>query len=190
MASVHREDTAIIGVKPSDFAARAVAIRARLRGEVSPEPMSLPLAYVKPEIPPIPTWPAEVIVLHSMLAMVRRRRLFTAPIEEIAGGYRIQAIQSAVVEVFAPITLNDMLSARRTANVVAPRQIAMAIAKHLTLRSLPEIGRRFGGRDHTTALHAIRKFQWLIDRVSAGMTPSSTVLEWAYAMKAGLEQGK
>ena len=53
------------------------------------------------------------------------------------------------------------LSSRRTANVVRPRQVAMYLAKLLTLRSLPEIGRRFGGRDHTTVLHAVRKIEGL-----------------------------
>ncbi|MDQ0302812.1 chromosomal replication initiator protein [Ancylobacter polymorphus] len=63
----------------------------------------------------------------------------------------------------------DILSQRRTANVVKPRQIAMYLAKMLTLRSLPEIGRRFGGRDHTTVLHAVRKIDGLVgtDRVLA-----------------------
>ena len=56
----------------------------------------------------------------------------------------------------------DLLSQRRTATVVKPRQIAMYLAKTLTLRSLPEIGRRFGGRDHTTVLHAVRKIDGLI----------------------------
>src|SRR3954471_8646667 len=56
----------------------------------------------------------------------------------------------------------DLLSSRRTANVVRPRQIAMYLAKTLTLRSLPEIGRRFGGRDHTTVLHAVRKIEHLV----------------------------
>ncbi len=56
----------------------------------------------------------------------------------------------------------DLLSQRRTATVVKPRQIAMYLAKVLTLRSLPEIGRRFGGRDHTTVLHAVRKIDGLI----------------------------
>ncbi|HVT56223.1 MAG TPA: chromosomal replication initiator protein DnaA [Xanthobacteraceae bacterium] len=55
------------------------------------------------------------------------------------------------------VSRSDLLSSRRTANVVRPRQIAMYLAKTLTLRSLPEIGRRFGGRDHTTVLHAVRK---------------------------------
>jgi chromosomal replication initiator protein len=63
----------------------------------------------------------------------------------------------------------DLLSSRRTANVVRPRQIAMYLAKTLTLRSLPEIGRRFGGRDHTTVLHAVRKIAGLVagDKVLA-----------------------
>ncbi|MDQ0503796.1 chromosomal replication initiator protein DnaA [Xanthobacter agilis] len=56
----------------------------------------------------------------------------------------------------------DLLSQRRTANVVKPRQVAMFLAKTLTLRSLPEIGRRFGGRDHTTVLHAVRKIDRLL----------------------------
>lgn len=55
----------------------------------------------------------------------------------------------------------DLLSSRRTASVVKPRQIAMYLSKVLTLRSLPEIGRRFGGRDHTTVLHAVRKIETL-----------------------------
>jgi len=61
------------------------------------------------------------------------------------------------------VTRADLLSSRRTASVVRPRQIAMYLSKTLTLRSLPEIGRRFGGRDHTTVLHAVRKVESLID---------------------------
>lgn len=56
----------------------------------------------------------------------------------------------------------DIKSARRTAEIVRPRQIAMFLAKTVTLRSLPEIGRRFGGRDHTTVLHAVRKIGLLV----------------------------
>jgi chromosomal replication initiator protein len=51
--------------------------------------------------------------------------------------------------------------------VVRPRQVAMYLAKTLTLRSLPEIGRRFGGRDHTTVLHAVRKIENLVSTDSA-----------------------
>ena len=55
------------------------------------------------------------------------------------------------------VTHKDLLSTRRSRAVVRPRQIAMYLAKALTSRSLPEIGRRFGGRDHTTVLHSVRK---------------------------------
>jgi chromosomal replication initiator protein len=51
--------------------------------------------------------------------------------------------------------------------VVRPRQVAMYLAKTLTLRSLPEIGRRFGGRDHTTVLHAVRKIENLVNKDSS-----------------------
>ena len=60
------------------------------------------------------------------------------------------------------LTPLDLLSQRRTNNIVRPRQVAMFIAKKLTLCSLPEIGRRFGGRDHTTILHAVRKINELV----------------------------
>jgi len=57
--------------------------------------------------------------------------------------------------------LADMHSARRARAVARPRQVAMYLAKQLTPRSLPEIGRKFGGRDHTTVIHAVRKIEEL-----------------------------
>ncbi|MBS0268050.1 MAG: chromosomal replication initiator protein DnaA [Proteobacteria bacterium] len=62
------------------------------------------------------------------------------------------------------VSKGDLLSQRRHRSVVWPRQIGMYLAKHLTARSLPEIGRRFGGRDHTTVLHAIRKIEGEISK--------------------------
>ncbi|MGZ9116340.1 MAG: helix-turn-helix domain-containing protein, partial [Methylocystis sp.] len=73
---------------------------------------------------------------------------------------KIDDIQKLVASHYN-ISRSDILSSRRTANVVRPRQIAMYLSKVLTLRSLPEIGRRFGGRDHTTVLHAVRKIEEL-----------------------------
>jgi chromosomal replication initiator protein len=61
------------------------------------------------------------------------------------------------------VSKQDILSQRRHRSVVRPRQVGMYLAKHLTSRSLPEIGRRFGDRDHTTVLHAIRKIDKEID---------------------------
>jgi chromosomal replication initiator protein len=74
---------------------------------------------------------------------------------------RIEEILKLVSAHFS-LTRADLLSSGRTANVVRPRHIAMYLSKTLTSRSLPEIGRRFGGRDHTTVLHAVRKIEGLI----------------------------
>ncbi|PWT81009.1 MAG: chromosomal replication initiator protein DnaA [Acidobacteria bacterium] len=79
---------------------------------------------------------------------------------------KIEDIQKLVATHFN-VSRADILSSRRTANVVRPRQIAMYLAKAMTLRSLPEIGRRFGGRDHTTVLHAVRKIEELVSRDAA-----------------------
>lgn len=72
----------------------------------------------------------------------------------------VENIQKTVADYYK-IKVADLLSKRRTQNVARPRQIAMALAKELTNRSLPEIGNRFGGRDHTTVLHACRKIEQL-----------------------------
>jgi chromosomal replication initiator protein len=75
---------------------------------------------------------------------------------------KIEDIQKLVATHFN-VSRADILSSRRSASVVKPRQIAMYLAKVLTLRSLPEIGRRFGGRDHTTVLHAVRKIEGAVN---------------------------
>lgn len=72
----------------------------------------------------------------------------------------IDEIQKKVAEHYN-IRLSDMHSARRARQVARPRQVAMYLAKQLTPRSLPEIGRKFGGRDHTTVIHAVRKIEEL-----------------------------
>ena len=72
----------------------------------------------------------------------------------------IEEIQKRVAEHFN-IRLSEMYSSRRARAVARPRQIAMYLAKQLTARSLPEIGRKFGGRDHTTVMHAVKKVEEL-----------------------------
>ncbi|WP_407518936.1 chromosomal replication initiator protein DnaA [Methylobacterium oryzisoli] len=79
---------------------------------------------------------------------------------------KIEDIQKLVASRYN-VSRSDILSERRTAAVVKPRQIAMYLSKVLTLRSLPEIGRRFGGRDHTTVLHAVRKIEKAIGEDAA-----------------------
>jgi chromosomal replication initiator protein len=68
----------------------------------------------------------------------------------------VEFIQKTVAD-FYKMKVADMYSKRRPANIALPRQIAMYLAKELTQKSLPEIGELFGGRDHTTVLHAVRK---------------------------------
>jgi chromosomal replication initiator protein len=86
-------------------------------------------------------------VLHDLLRAHERR-------------VTIDEIQRRVAEHFN-IRLGEMTSDRRARAVARPRQVAMYLAKHLTSRSLPEIGRKFGGRDHTTVMHAVRKIEEL-----------------------------
>ncbi|HBQ23353.1 MAG TPA: chromosomal replication initiator protein DnaA, partial [Alphaproteobacteria bacterium] len=75
----------------------------------------------------------------------------------------LEEIQRKVAEHYN-IRLSDMHSARRSQAIARPRQIAMFLCKALTQRSLPDIGRKFGGRDHTTVIHAIKKVTELMDK--------------------------
>ncbi|HET7159102.1 MAG TPA: helix-turn-helix domain-containing protein, partial [Burkholderiales bacterium] len=68
----------------------------------------------------------------------------------------IENIQKTVADYYK-MKVSDMYSKKRSRNIARPRQVAMALAKELTHLSLPDIGEAFGGRDHTTVLHACRK---------------------------------
>ncbi len=98
-------------------------------------------------------------VLHDLLRASDRR-------------VTIEEIQKRVAEHYN-IRISDMHSARRARAVARPRQVAMYLAKQLTTRSLPEIGRKFGGRDHTTVMHAVRK----VDELRAGDSSFSEDVE-------------
>jgi chromosomal replication initiator protein len=86
----------------------------------------------------------------------------------------IEEIQRKVADHYN-IRLTDMSSARRARNVARPRQVAMYLAKQLTQRSLPEIGRRFGNRDHTTVMHAVSRVAELM-AADAGFAEDVTLL--------------
>ena len=74
----------------------------------------------------------------------------------------IEDIQKKVSEHFS-IKMSDMFSSRRSKSVVIPRQVAMYLSKELTNLSYPEIGRNFGGKDHTTIIHASKKIDKLLN---------------------------
>lgn len=105
-----------------------------------------------------------LMMRHAVVDQPLTVDLTRAVIDETTSGAprvpRIETIQTVVAARYG-VTRRDLQSARRTSGVVRPRQIAMYLAKSMTLKSLPEIGRCFGGRDHTTVLHAVRK----IDRL-------------------------
>ena len=97
--------------------------------------------------------PITVALAERTLAdLVRQREARRVRIEDIL----------RIVSRHYKVPRTDLLSSRRSRDVVRPRQIAMYLAKSLTSRSLPEIGRRFGGRDHTTVLHSVRKVEQMI----------------------------
>lgn len=87
----------------------------------------------------------------------------------------IDDIQKKVAEHYN-VKLADMMSPRRQRTVARPRQVAMYLAKVLTTRSLPEIGRKFGGRDHTTVLHAVRTIDKMV-KEDTGMAEDVQMLE-------------
>jgi hypothetical protein len=93
----------------------------------------------------------------------------------------------AVVSLVFGVEVVDILSQRRAVHIVRPRQVAMLLAKRLTLHSYPEIGRRMGGRDHTTVMHAVKKLTPIADEVASRLDDSWTVHVWARAVKARLE---
>ncbi len=76
------------------------------------------------------------------------------------------------------LTEFDLICPRRTGDLILPRQIGMYLAKTLTLRSMPEIGRRFGGRDHTTVMYSVRKIARLAQTDSEIAADISEIKSW------------
>lgn len=136
----------------ADIAARA----ASLGVERQPETIS-------PEAMPAETDPPRAGSFAELLAWRQEALKTLEQVDEQIGRIErasayppVYAIQEAVAKRYR-ITRNDICSARRTANIVAPRQIAYFLAKELTPFSLVAIGRFFGGRDHTSVLSGVRK---------------------------------
>lgn len=128
---------------------------------------------------PKPATPAPFAVT-SLTGSVTGRLMVDANAMTPVGGVTVKIIQSAVCAV-AGVTLCDLLSERRTKNVVVPRHIAIALSKHFTHRSLPDIGRRFGDRDHTTVLHAVNKLQPIMDDITQRLTEDDPLETWVVA---------
>lgn len=141
------------------------ARRQRFAAKAKPDtPIACPSASVRAntvnDVPPEPT-PVLSYTEHIAEWINRQRERYNmevaissdAPLPSKPSVAQIQRACSLHLEV----SLVDLNSARRTAFIVRARQIGMYLAKVLSSRSLPEIGRKFGNRDHTTVLHAVRK---------------------------------
>jgi hypothetical protein len=111
---------------------------------------------LRDEVPP--TVEVQTYPLEKRWADRQKEEWFSIVAE--VGPPRIEDIIRAVCKHFS-VTRIDLLSARRTRRITGPRQVGYYLAKKLTKHSLPEIARRFGNRDHTSALHGIRKIEEL-----------------------------
>jgi len=148
----------------ADIARRAAAL---VPAPLPPPPTPTPAPILN--LPPIPDHLLREA--EDILSVLSERNCF---------GPRIILIQQAVLRHFPGVTVNDLISVRRDSAVIEPRQIAMYLCKVLTTRSTIEIGKRFGGRDHTTVIHACRKiaarvaqfdhFAAFVDTIKAELT--------------------
>ncbi len=163
----------VADINPADFELRLNILHAKVlaMAQVMPNPVAVPAEVVEFLARKIT---ANVRELEGALnRVVASAGLFGQPVTldftraTLADLLRahekkltIDEIQRKVAEHYR-LKLPDLLSARRAREVARPRQVAMYLAKKLTPRSLPEIGRRFGGRDHTTVMHAVKRIEEL-----------------------------
>ena len=162
-------------VEPADRALKLAVARSRIAalaglGVVSGEARPEVLEHL---VDRTPGSMRELEGAVNTLAAVAGARLSTLTVDEVQGllgaalrggperRITVDEIQKTVAEHFT-LKQADLLSERRTRSVARPRQIAMWLCKQHTTRSYPDIGRRFGGRDHTTVLHGVRKIEELI----------------------------
>lgn len=107
--------------------------------------------------------PTEVMdAIETVGEWVERQRQRFSGIPIVSNGPAINNIQKAVAQHYG-ISMNDLLGSRRAPAVSFPRMVAVHLARRLTTRSFPEIGRRFGGRDHTTILYGDRKITKMLE---------------------------
>ena len=149
---------------------------------------------------PVSVWPVKTLEKSTMSAeslwrdWLSQRHRVPAPHKEpsventpadepISEGPSITAICIEVRSQFG-VDKMDFISARRLQDFVVARQVAMALARKLTTKSLPEIAKRMGGRDHTTILHGCRRLQPVLDAVAIRLAPDASIHEWVEAMKA------
>jgi chromosomal replication initiator protein len=158
-----------VAIEPPDFETRAAILleKAQTRGILLPGDVALLLARrIRSNVRELEGALNTVVAQANLsgrgitmdLVQETLRDLFNVHARAIT----IQNIQKTVADYYQ-LRLSDLLSQRRVRSLARPRQIAMALAKELTEHSLPEIGEAFGGKDHTTVMHACKKIRSLCD---------------------------
>lgn len=154
-----------------DSIERSRAFRAKIAASAVPQkpaaekPFAVKGDYVPDPVTPDPS-PPRMSTPRAMPAETFQPEIVWPVIPEIPSEVFSHIVQiQRVVAAHYNILITDIRSARRTANIVRPRQVAMYLCRTLTNKSYPEIGLRFGGRDHTTVLHAFNKINYLLQRM-------------------------
>ena len=146
----------------ADVRVRAAQVRA-FRARVWP--LQRPAALPASDAPAVQGPAPSMLASHDIDALRARLRALTPPVSP--GRITVRRVLEMTAEHFGT-TVGALLSERRTQSLSRPRQIAMFVARKVTARSLPFIGRRMGDRDHTTILHGWRAVRSLIDSGDAG----------------------
>jgi hypothetical protein len=149
-----------IARQPTETELKAHQRRMIFREKIAERAAALELQNQTPQVVPAESDPpaAEVVTVEfpPLPFSPMKRPWFSIVGVRAPAPLRVSEIQIVICEAFG-CDLVELNATRRTARIVRARQVGMYLAKVLTGRSLPEIGRRFGGRDHTTVLHAVRK---------------------------------
>lgn len=158
-----------VAIEPPDFETRAAILleKAQARGIALPGDVALLLARrirsnVRELEGALNTVAAQANLSGRGITMELVQETLRDLFNVHARAITVQNIQKTVADYYQ-LRLSDLLSQRRVRSLARPRQIAMALAKELTEHSLPEIGEAFGGKDHTTVMHACRKIRSLCD---------------------------
>jgi chromosomal replication initiator protein len=158
-----------VAIEPPDFETRAAILleKAQARGIPLPSDVALLLARrirsnVRELEGALNTVAAQANLSGRGITMELVQETLRDLFNVHARAITIQNIQKTVADYYQ-LRLSDLLSQRRVRSLARPRQIAMALAKELTEHSLPEIGEAFGGKDHTTVMHACKKIRSLCD---------------------------
>src|SRR5579875_220633 len=158
-----------VAIEPPDFETRAAILleRAQTRGIALPSEVALLLARrirsnVRELEGALNTVAAQANLSGRGISIELVQETLRDLLNVHARAITIQNIQKTVADYYQ-LRLSDLLSQRRVRSLARPRQIAMALAKDLTEHSLPEIGEAFGGKDHTTVMHACKKIRSLCE---------------------------